>query len=111
MTEKLATKVNGKQPAVLKMYEEATAALTKLSGLTYALKCLALSAACEEREQAILAISAFAQGECRSVGEQVHLLYKWARERAENGKESSAVGAAELLGSRDERAPARGQEE
>jgi hypothetical protein len=111
MTEKIATKLNGKQPAALKAYEEATAALAKLSGLTHALKCLALSAACEEREQAILAISAFAQGECRSAGEQVHLLYKWARERAENGKEGSTASAAELRGTRDELAPVRGQEE
>jgi hypothetical protein len=110
MTEKIATKLNGKQPAALKAYEEATAALAKLSGLTHALKCLALSAACEEREQAILAISAFAQGECRSAGEQVQLLYKWAREKAENGKESPTTAAAELLGTRDEPALARGQE-
>jgi hypothetical protein len=108
MTEKIATKLNGKQSAALKAYEEVSAALAKLSGLTHALKCLALSTACEEREQAILAISAFAQGECRSASEQVQLLYKWARERVENGKESSTTSAAELLGTRDE--PARGQE-
>jgi hypothetical protein len=59
---------------------------------------------------AILAISAFAQGECRSAGEQVQLLYKWAREKAENGKESSTTAAAELLGTRDEPALTRGQE-
>src|SRR5262249_51456973 len=75
MTEKIATKLNGKQSAALKAYEEVSAALAKLSGLTHALKCLALSTACEEREQAILAISAFAQGECRSASEQVQLLY------------------------------------
>jgi hypothetical protein len=111
MTERIATKLNGKQPAAMKAYEEASAALAKLAGLTHALKCLALSAACEEREQAILAISAFTQGECRNLGEQVQVLYKWARERPENGKESSATPAGELLGARDEQAQARGQEE
>jgi len=111
MTEKVVTKPNGKPSAATKAYEEATAALAKLSGLTHALKCLALSAACEEREQAILAISAFAQGECRKVGESLQTLYKLPRERMENGKESWTASAGEMFSAADEQAQARGREE
>ena len=111
MLEKNGTKPMGKPSVATAAYQEATGALDKLSGLTHALKCLALSEACEERERAIRALSAFTQGECRKVGEQLELLYKLtARERTENGKEAWTAPAGEMPGAGDERAAARGQE-